>query len=232
MKTNGNGNADASANNNTNMCINTKITERAWRAPKIRITSRTRCARPSRHIRRPRRTHAKPTDCYQVFGIFGPSFWDFWLRNWTKNLVQKLHQKLGQANGIDAKTWRGNQFKMRLQKIGSLWRAYTESTRTNFLEQFLDHIFGPGSGPRFWTSSGPRFLVQFLSQNFMKIGKKISLARKIPPSQAEKNARAPSENHNAEASPACTHCCQRKCMWPPQVDRTGYALHSNMQSMT
>ena len=157
MKTNGNANADASANNNTNTRINTNITERARRTPKIRIASRTRWASPSHHIRRPRRTHAKPTDCYQVFGIFGPSFWDFWLRNWTKNLVQKLHQKRGQATGIDAKTLRGNQFKMRLQKIGLLWRAYTKSTWTKFLVQFLGQILGPGSGPRFWTSSGPSF---------------------------------------------------------------------------
>ena len=93
----------------------------------------------------------------QVFGIFGPSFWDFWLRNWTKNLVQKLHQKRGQATGIDAKTLRGNQFKMRLQKIGLLWRAYTKSTWTKFLVQFLHQILAPGAGPRFWTNSGPSF---------------------------------------------------------------------------
>ena len=42
MKTNRNANADASANNNTNTRINTNITERARRTPKIRITSRTR----------------------------------------------------------------------------------------------------------------------------------------------------------------------------------------------
>ena len=92
-----------------------------------------------------------------VFGIFGSSFWDFWLRNWAKNLVQKLDQKRGQADGIDAKIWSGNQCKMRLQSIGPLWRAYTKTTWTKFLVQFLDHIFGPGSGPRFWSRSGPRF---------------------------------------------------------------------------
>ena len=145
MKTNGNANADASANN-TNTRINTNITERARRTPKIRITSRTRCASPSHHIRRPRRTHAKPTDCYQVFGIFGPSFWDFWLRNWTKNLVQKLDQKLGQANGIDAKTWRGNQFKMRLQKVGPLTVARLYKIH---MDQFFGAIFGPHFGTRF-----------------------------------------------------------------------------------
>ena len=52
-----------------------------------------------------------------VFGIFGSSFWDFWLRNWAKNLVQKLDQKRGQADGIDAKTWRGNQPKIKVLKL-------------------------------------------------------------------------------------------------------------------
>ena len=94
MKTNGNGNADASANNNANTRINTKITERAWRAPKIRITSRTRCARPSRHIRRPRRTR-------QTYRLL-PSFWDFWPK-FLGFLAQELDQKLGPE--IAPKTW-------------------------------------------------------------------------------------------------------------------------------
>ena len=101
-------------------------------------------------------------------------------------------------------------------------------TVARLYKNHMDQIFGAIFGPHFWTRFWAKvldqiwitILVQFLSQNFLKIGKKISLARKIPPSQAEKNARAPSENHNAEASPACTHCCQRKCMWPLQVDRT------------
>ena len=126
----------------------------------------------------------------QVFEIFGSSFWDFWLRNWAKNLVQKLDQKSGQADGVGAKTWRRNQFKIRLQKIGSLWRAYTKSTRANFLVQFLDHILGPGSGPRFWFRFWTKILVQFLSQIFMKIEKKISLARKSHPAR-QKNMLAP-----------------------------------------
>ena len=166
MKTNGNANADASANNNTTTRINTNITERARRTPKIRIASRTRWASPSHHIRRPRRTHAKPTDFWpkflgflaQVFGIFGSGIGPkTWCRNCTKNLAKllelmpKLCAEINSKCGCRKLVYCGAP----IQNLHgpSFWCSFW----TKFWDQVLDQGFGPVLDQVFGPIPEPKF---------------------------------------------------------------------------